>query len=214
MTGPHAPLPPNPPGRAVLREAARTLVERARREGALLPEEVTAELHRAGLAADLCRDVIRAAGGSLVLRSGRYHYVPAGRNRLRLRLRHDQREQQAVQRVVRRLIRHFQREEKVRQERRACQRVSFSQAVTVVTQDQQVLHLVTREISLSGVRLLSTSNLQGQQLRLWLPAAGSPARCFRVCMLWSAIVGDDLYENGGLFLEMLDDAEPAGAPEG
>ena len=209
MTNPLAPLSPDPAGRHALREAARTLVERARRDGALLPQDVTAELARAGLPAERCKDVVRSAGGSLALRSGRYHYVPAGRKRMRLRLRHDQRSQQAVQRVVRRLIRRFQRDEKVRQERRACQRVAYSQAVTVQTEDQRLLRLVTREISLSGIRLLSTTSLHGQHLRLWLPTAEGPARCFRICALWSAPVADGMFENGSVFLELLDEAEPS-----
>jgi hypothetical protein len=45
----------------------------------------------------------------------------------------------------------------------------------------------------------------GQKLRVWIPRPGkaNESHCFLVQILWSASVGDDLFENGGIFLELL-----------
>jgi hypothetical protein len=97
--------------------------------------------------------------------------------------------------------------------------VEFCRPALVEANDGRLLHLFSREISLSGIRLLSGTSLHGLKVRIWVPfaEAGEPTRCFRVHILWSVAVGDNLFENGGIFLEALDDRPPGnadGRPDG
>lgn len=202
---------PSPPNADLLRAVAGRLLRKAQQQGSVTPREIRDELAQAGLPAAARKEVLRLAGPSLGFRDGRYHYVPAGRKRMRIRLRLDQEQQRSIQQKVRWMIRRQRALESVCRERRACKRVEFCRPALVELEDQRCLRLFTREISLSGIRLLSGSSLQGQKVRVWVPfpEPGEPTHCFRVCILWSAAVGDNLYENGGVFLEAPDDLPPA-----
>src|SRR5262249_7871308 len=138
-------------------------------------------------------------------RHGRYYYVPVGRSRMQVRIRHEQRHQQAVHRSVREMIRRQRDEEAVHLERRAHKRCSFCRSLLVQSEDNRLYQVVTREISLSGIRLLCGCCFEGQKLRLWITfEPDHQTYCFLASILWSAAVGDNLYENGGILLELLE----------
>ena len=61
--------------------------------------------------------------------------------------------------------------------------------------------LMSRDLSATGVRLLGTKRLLGQKVQLELPDGETPCRLL-VRILWTCAVGDELFENGGSFVEL------------
>src|SRR5262249_44492960 len=112
-------------------------------------------------------------------------------------------QQQLIHRAVRQLTRRY-KAASTDVDRRMHGRTHFIRPVQATTDGGRTMKLLARDISLSGVRLLSTHSLLGQQLRVRIPLEeDSPeAHSFVVRILWSAIVADGLYDNGGVFLEM------------
>jgi len=196
--------------RMSLQRIADAVRRRAQREGYVVPRQVRAELTQAGLADSQWKSVVQLIGPSLTYRNGRYYYVPAGTSRMRVRVRRDQRQQREIDRVVRRLIRQQRAAEAVMIERRSTKRISFVQSVEVQTSDQRTLRWVTREVSLSGIRLIGNCSLQGQKVQVWIPRPDKAEETygFVVQILWSSEVGDGLHENGGVFVEMAPEVKP------
>ena len=90
----------------------------------------------------------------------------------------------------------------VRVERRGQDRLDFIQAVTVRTEDDHEYTLLSRDLSTTGIRLVGTRRLLGHKVRVTIPQADDGAVCvFTVRILWTCAVGEDLFENGGMFLE-------------
>ena len=146
------------------------------------------------------------AGPALCYRRGRYYYVPAGTPRMQARVRRDQRCRQLVARAVRSLVRRRRAEASVMVDRRARPRFRFVHSARLHTADGRVLHVLIRDISLSGLRLLGSCPLDGEEVQVWvpLPDAAEPPRGFAIRILWSAPVGDGLFESGGVFVDVID----------
>jgi hypothetical protein len=188
-----------------LQNVADTVVRRAQRQGYVVPREVRAELALAGLPESRWKDVLSLAREALHYRRGRYYFLdpvsPA--------LREQQSQRQMVANAVRDLIRQH-RTTAAERERREAERVDFIHPVQVQAEDGRQLRLLTRDLSPTGIRLLAPRSLLGQKLCLTLPGAGeSPGPRFLVRILWTCAVGDDLFENGGTFLELLSEQEVA-----
>jgi hypothetical protein len=182
-----------------LQGVAHALLRRAQRQGFIVPKEVRQELGDAGLPADLWREVLALVQPPLSLRQGRYYYTPSTGGQLVT----EQSRQRTIQRALRQLIRDYKAEAS-RTERRQHGRIDFIQPVKVLTQDRRELTLLTRDISTTGIRLISTRSLLGQKVRVQIPRGEQQEpRCFLVRILWTCAVGDDLFENGGSFLEMV-----------
>jgi hypothetical protein len=182
----------------VLQEIAHTVIRRAQQQGFILPREIRDELTHAGLDATLWKDVVALARSVLRYRRGRYYYASA----VSARVREEQRHQRAIHRTVRQLI-HQYKQSTAQNERRQQDRIDFMQPVKVRTDDQRELTLLSRDLSTSGIRLIGTRSLLGQKVRVLVPREGSPEPwCFLVRILWTCAVGDDLFENGGSFLEL------------
>ncbi len=193
--------------RTSLQQVADAVRRLAQRDGYIVARQVREALSAAGLAETQWKQVIALVGPSLSYRSGRYAYVPAGPSRMKARVRRDQQHHRQIDRAVRRLIRQQRAAEAVMIERRNARRINYVQPIEVRTADQRTLHHLTREISVSGIRLIGTCSLQGQKVQIWVPRPGAPGNSehygFVVQILWSAEVGDNLFENGGIFLDML-----------
>lgn len=195
-------------GPSLLQSVVQAVIRRARRQGSVLPREVREELARANLPDRLWKDMVQLAGPALAYRGGRYHYVPAGAPRMRARLRREQRNHLEIHKAVCGLLGQKRRSALTgRDERRAHQRIDFVRPVRLQTADGRTLHLLSRNISLSGIRLVGATPLQGKTVSLWFGGEGDrPSWGFSVRMLWSSPVGDRLIESGGIFLEKLKDA--------
>jgi hypothetical protein len=177
-----------------LHRVADLLVQRARREGFVRPGDVRAELVQAGLAEVDWEKVVALAGPALVYARGRYY--PADSTKMTPSCG-----QQRIERVAARLLRQY-RTTAAREERRRESRMDFIQPVEVLTEDGNELTVLSRDLSLTGVRLISAHSLLGQKIHLMLPGSdnGVPYH-FLVRILWSCAVGDGLFENGALFLD-------------
>ena len=102
---------------------------------------------------------------------------------------------------MRRLIR--QHKAAARIERRVEDRLDFIQSVKVRTEDGREHTLLSRDLSSTGIRLVGTVRLLGQKVRVSFAAdAGSEPSHFTVRILWTCAIGDDLFENGGSFLNV------------
>jgi hypothetical protein len=178
-----------------LQDIANAVIRRARRQGSVAADDVQAELTQAGEPGDLWKDVLALARPSLSYRQGRYHYLAAAGSR-----RHEERQQEKVRRTVRELIRRHRADARV--ERRRQERIDFVQPVQVEIEDGRTCTLLSLDLSPTGIRLVGTRRLLGQKVRVRIPCPGDDGPvCFRVRVLWTCAVGDDLFENGGTFLE-------------
>jgi hypothetical protein len=176
---------------------ANAVVGRARQQGYVVPREVRAELQDAGLSDELWKDVISLAGPALGFRQGRYYYLSASSQRRE----EEEGRQRSIQQTIRRLFRRY-RAEAARTERRGHGRFDFIQPVKVLTEDGREHNLLSRDLSPTGLRLIAGRSLLGQKVRVSIPGgAGSEPSSFLVQILWTCAVGDDLFENGGTFLD-------------
>jgi hypothetical protein len=181
-----------------LQEIAEAVVRRARLQGSVAAGDIREELTRAGGSPNLWRDVLALARPSLRYRGRRYHYAPPAGEKLPAEPSHQQRIRDAVHQLIRQ-----HREGNLRVDRRAEERVPFFQSVRVRTEDDREYMLLSRDISLRGIRLVGKHSLLGKRVRVLIPRPGDGASCgFLVRILWTCAIGEDLFENGGMFLEM------------
>ncbi len=179
-----------------LHQVTDRVVERARAQGFTLPGEVQEELTAAGLEPDLWKDVLALARSSLLYEGGKYWY----RARLGERAARQKTRLDVVVEAVRPII---QQHRQLSAERRGEERIDFIHPVVLIGEDDQEHHVLTRDLSVTGVRLIGTRQLLGQKVRLRLDRPGSDTPwTFRVQILWTCAVGDDLFENGGVFLDV------------
>jgi hypothetical protein len=184
---------------ATLQQVADAVIRRAHRQGYVVPREVRSELRLAGLEEDRWKETLELARTSLVYRQGRYYHNSATSPRLE----QEHRQQQAIQKALRPVIRQHRRTVRA-QERRGQARIDFVQPVTVRCEDGKEFTLLTRDLSTTGVRLIGTRRLLGQKVHMLLPRdEGQEAYRLLVRILWTCAVGDDLFENGGTFLELV-----------
>lgn len=182
-----------------LQGVAELVVRQAQRHGYILPRQVRTVLNEAGLCESMWKDVLAVARPSLTYRRGRYYYSTPVSDRVR----HEQEQQLSVHKAIREIIRHYRGAS--RPERREEDRLDFVQPVKVKTEDGRECTLLTRDLSSTGIRLIGTRRLLGQKVRVSIPLTdGVTAWEFVVRILWTCSVGDDLVENGGNFLEMVD----------
>jgi hypothetical protein len=181
-----------------LQQAAEAVLRRAAEQGFLLPQQIRSEVAHAGADPKLWKQVVALAGSHLVHRKGRYYYAsPTSPQRLTAEQR-----LQAVQQAVHELVARYRKAAEL-QERREADRFTFIQPVQVESEDGQVYRMLTKDISASGLRLLGNRGLLGQRLRVRIPSTEGKETVFVVRILWTCMVGDDLYENGGSFVELV-----------
>ena len=182
---------------ATIADVAEAVGRRAQRQGYVVPRDIRAELQAAGLPEDQWKDVLAQLKQSLNYRQGRYYHVAA----LSPRLHQEQEQQRLIGKLIRKLIKE-QRDAAKTRERRGQTRVDFLQPVKVRTEDGSEFTLLSRDLSTTGIRLVGTRRLLGHKVRVTLtPRDGSPMTMV-VRILWTCAVGEDLFENGGNFLEL------------
>ena len=178
---------------------------RVQHQGSVVPRDIRKELAEAGLSEKLWKDVLESIRPSIQYREGRYHYVPTVPVRIQARMRTRENQQRQVHRAVRQLTRRY-KTGSTDVERREHGRTHFIRAVRASTKNGRELTLLTRDLSLSGIRLLSGQSLLGQQLHVHIPhdEGSSESHCFLVRILWSAVVADGIYDNGGVFMDLVE----------
>ena len=184
-----------------LQEIADAIVRQAQRQGHVVPRNIRAELKLAGLPEEQWKDVAALAKGSLHYRQGRYHHVATVSPRM-----HEQQEmQRRIEKIVKQQIK-AHKESNKQHERRGDARVDFVEPVRVRAEDGKEFILLSRDISPTGIRLVGTRRLLGNKVQVFLPQGeGNPPALLVVRILWTCALGEDLFENGGTFLELLDE---------
>jgi hypothetical protein len=182
---------------------AELVIRQAQRQGFILPREIRKVLSEAGLSETLWKDVLAVARPSLAYRKGRYYYTAPVSDRVR----QEQSQQLDIQKTVRQIIRQV-KTAAAQVERREQERVDFIQPVKVKTEDQREYTMLTRDLSPTGIRLIGTRRFLGQKIQVSIPGAdGAASSDFVVRVLWTCAVGEDLVENGGTFIDMLERAK-------
>ena len=183
-----------------LQPVAEAVLRLAKRQSFVTSRDVRGELRLAGLPESTWKDALALVQTSLVHRQGRYYYKDA----FSPRMQKEHVQQHAIQKAIRRLIKQHRNRNKT-DERRGQARVDFIQPVKVRTDDGKEFALMSRDLSATGVRLLGTQRLLGQKVQLQLPSGNDEPACRVVVrILWTCAVGDDLFENGGSFLELVE----------
>jgi hypothetical protein len=188
-----------------LQTVASTVLNRARKQGYVLPREVRTELKEAGQSTDLWKQVINLIRPLLKYRHGRYYAVPSGFSQL-------EREKEQLRRIheaVRALIAEYQ-SPKSAQERRKEGRARFIRPVGIRMPNETELTVLLQDLSPSGARLIADRSLLGRKVLVFLPSPheGQPPVVVVTRILWSCAVADGLYKSGGVFLELVSH-EPA-----
>jgi len=178
---------------------AEAILRRAQRQGYVVPRDIRAELQAAGFPDESWKDVVAQLKNDLHYRQGRYYHVAA----VSPRLHQEQEQQRAIGKVIKALIKEHKDAVKER-ERRGQMRVDFIQPVRVKAEEGPEFTLMSRDLSPSGIRMLGTRRLLGHKVRVTLAPKSSPPLTLVVRILWTCAVGDDLFENGGNFLEVID----------
>ena len=187
-----------------LQQIADAIVRQAHRHGYVVARDIRTELKLAGLPEADWKAVAALAKGSLNYRQGRYYHLGT----VSPTLQKEEDRQRVIQKAIRQLLKHHRAAAKDN-ERRVQNRVDFIQQVKVTTEDGKEFALLSRDLSPTGIRILGTKRLLGQKVRVDLPLGEHVAPCrILTRILWTCAVGDDLFENGGSFLEVL--AEDAG----
>jgi hypothetical protein len=116
-----------------------------------------------------------------------------------------ERQRKIVNTAVKELIRHY-KQSHASEERRRQGRVDFLQTVKVRLENDRELTVLSRDLSVDGIRLVGTASFLGQKIQVLIPRLdeGEPLT-LRARILWTCSVGDGLFENGGNFLEIVDD---------
>lgn len=196
-----------------LQAVAHAVVRRAERQGFVLPSEIRAELEQQSIPQKQWKEVVALSRPALRYRQGRYYYKAM----ISPRMRQEQRHQRAVHLTVRQLIREYKKTH-AQGERRQQGRSDFVQAVKVRIDQQRELAVLSRDLSETGIRLIGTQSLLGQKVEVIIPRSnGADPYCFLTRILWTCVVGDGLFENGGSFLEMVGnrpDQEPESTANG
>lgn len=186
-------------GMASLQDIADAVVRRAQRQGFVVPRDVRSELHLAGLEEDLWKEVLGLAKHLFNYRQGRYYHLSTALSPQKLR---EQERQRAIEKAIRLLIREHRQAEK-HNERRQQSRVDFIQPILVRADDGKEWTLLSRDISTTGIRIIGTKQLLGQKVRVQLP--GTKSLWVVVRILWTGAIADNLFENGGSFLELVEE---------
>jgi PilZ domain len=186
-----------------LQAVAHVVVRRAERQGFVLPSEIRAELAHMSIPKGQWKEVVALSRPALRYRQGRYYYKAL----ISPRLREEQRHQRAIHHTVHQLIRRYKKDHSLA-ERRQQGRTDFVQPVKVRIDNQRELTVLSRDLSETGIRLIGTQSLLGQKVEVLLshPDGGESCR-FLTRILWTCVVGDGLFENGGVFLEKIDNQE-------
>jgi hypothetical protein len=177
--------------RSELQTVAKVVARRAQRQGFVVPSEVKDELTAAGFEADRWKEVIALIRDGLHYRQGRYYHVST-----EPRPEESGQAWEAIQQFLGKQV--HPPDENRRQE----ERTAVALTLQIREEDGQELSVVSRDLSPTGIRFVANRSLLGRKVHLALPAQepGQEPVLVQVRILWTAAVGDGLFENGGMFL--------------
>lgn len=190
-----------------LQQVGEQVVRHAREQGYILARQIREILSKAGASESLWKDVLAQTRASFRYRRGRYYFTEP----VSERVREEVSKQQSVRQIITEVIQQLRTLER-QKERREQERIAFVHPVQVQFEDGRVLTFLSRDLSETGIRLISTRrcpSLLGQkvQLSVSIPLLFSEqpdthTLRFLVRILWTSAVGEDLVEHGGTILEV------------
>lgn len=190
----------------VLQAVADLVLSRAQEHGFVVRRDIRADLSEAGLADSRWKEVLALVRTRLRYRNGRYYYVTPIAVHMRDRAGREHRHQLEMHQAVRDLIRRH-RPETVPNRRRH-RRITLGCPVDAVSADRREIPLLCTDISLGGLRLIGSSNLLDQLLCVRFSSdEDCRGEAFHVRILWSLPVGDDIFQNGGVFVDLATEAD-------
>ena len=186
-----------------LQGIANSVVQRAQRHGYVVPREIRAELSHAGLPDGQWKEVVarlarRCTTARAATTTSTMSATPArGTEPAGVHSPHHSPVDPPAQAKAAQV------------ERRGQDRIDVIQPVKVQTEDRREFTLLSRDVSTTGIRLIGTRSLLGQKVRVVLPQEVQPEPWVLVVrIVWTCAIGEDLFENGGTFLEVVP-SEPA-----
>lgn len=194
---------------AELQAVASAVLRRAQKHGYVVPRDVRDELAAAGQEETRWKEVIELLRESLHYRQGRYFFIsPSGSSSLQ----EEQKQLDRVRDVLRGVL--GQPEQPDKPDRRQEQRIAYTRAVKIQTEDNHELTVLSQDLSPSGIRFIANRSLLGRRVRVHLTPAGESDTpvVLLARILWTTSAGEGLYENGGSFQEMISGRPGAAAP--
>jgi hypothetical protein len=186
-----------------LETLTEAILRRAEEKGSLAAREIRQELVRVGAKEDQFKEVIDKAGERLELRQGRYYYLPMTSPRRK----EQELQQQEVLSAIQNLVLQYRRKAgALPLDRRESGRVELFQPISLLINSKETHRVLIRDISVTGVRLLGCWDLLGQKVQFSLAHPDGSRVEFVVRIVWTCQVGDNLFENGGTFVQVLHDA--------
>jgi hypothetical protein len=82
-------------------------------------------------------------------------------------------------------------------------RIAFVRRLRAETEDGRSVTVLSRDLSVNGIRLVAPNSMLGKKLRVTIPMLELRDHvCFSVQIVWSKVVSGGVFENGAVFLEV------------
>jgi hypothetical protein len=180
-----------------LNAAAGAVLRRAQQQGYVVPRDIRSELKDAGQPESRWKEVVEILRESLNYRHGRYYYLTTSEPRRRAEPSGPTPVRRAVEELLKRQA------AAAGDERREQPRSVLVTSLKVQTDDGREFTVLSRDLSATGIRLITQRSLLGQKLRVFLPqpdGAEPPTAAF-VRIVWTSATAEGLFENGGTFID-------------
>jgi hypothetical protein len=184
-----------------LQAVAIAVLNRARRQGYVLPREIRGELKEAGHSEGIWKQVVNLIRPSLKYHHGRYYAKVSTLSPLEREKHH--------LRHIRTTLHIFLQKQKgktMEEERRKEDRNSLVCALKIRTESGQELTVLGQDLSSSGFRVITDRSLLGKKIFMFLPPpqeGGALPVVIAARVLWCVEIADGLFKNGGSFLELI-----------
>ncbi len=181
-----------------LQAVASAVLRRAEQQTYVVPRDIRDELIQANLPETRWKEVVEMLRESLNYRQGRYYFLASAQI-----LQNQQAvDHELLEEVLEQLLeRHKALMPK--DDRRREERIDFSYPIKARTESDEDLTILSRDLSKSGVRFLANRSFLGRKLKLTLPKDEDESIIVTVRILWSSVVADGIFENGGAFLDLV-----------
>lgn len=183
-----------------LQAVAKSILLLAENNGFVVPRDVRNELKAVGLPETDWKKIIEYLRESLNYRQGRYYFIKPSSPRLV--------KQKSSQDAIRSAVESLMENTSVLpvdNNRRQETRHNFPFPIQAQSEDGENFTVLGRDLSSTGIRIVSGKSLLGRKLVLCLKNSTNHFDreiSLLTRIVWTESVGDGLYENGGTFLDV------------
>lgn len=187
-----------------LQSVASGVLRLAKKKGFVVAREIRSQLKEAGLPEAQWKQIVEMLRESLNYRKGRYYYLTIMRTHKEMNSDHRHQIEAAVGDIL-----SVNGDVDAAEERRQAERAHFSRPVKVKTESNEEFTALSKDLSPTGIRLITNRSLLGKKLRVYLPTPGADSSPLIMVtrIVWTTAVADGLFENGGTFLEVHSEEE-------